>query len=207
MLCSRLRQVRDGRFERVVRAEDVDIHDRLERIDGELVDRGKEVACCAGTGQVFQYPIIVLNSVRRTSRNQVLLAPSHSAPRQLAKRQTSARRPPQCQSLWRLVAPWRYPWPSARFSRHFAQRCTRRRRGGRERGPARCRWFRRRRYRRRPCCLSSQTSPSVINERKRSRVEEGNCTEKAVLPDVAEIVDLWNRHGGGTTSKYRVLRS
>lgn len=58
MLCGRLCQVRDGRFERVVRAEDVDIHDRFERIDGELVDRGEEVACCAGTGQVC-FPVSI----------------------------------------------------------------------------------------------------------------------------------------------------
>lgn len=48
---------------------------------------------------------------------------------------------------------------------------------------------------------NTKSDQPVIMERKRNKAGEGNCTEKAVLPDVAEIVGLWDRHGGGNTEQ------
>lgn len=42
-----------GRFDGVVGAQDVDVHDGFERIGAELVDGGEEVACCSGAGEGF----------------------------------------------------------------------------------------------------------------------------------------------------------
>lgn len=43
-------ELREGGFERVVGAEDVDVHDRFEGVGAELGYGGQEIACCSGAG-------------------------------------------------------------------------------------------------------------------------------------------------------------
>ncbi len=43
-------EVREGGFEGVVGAEDVDVDDGFEGVGGEGGEGGEEVACCAGAG-------------------------------------------------------------------------------------------------------------------------------------------------------------
>lgn len=45
-------EVRNGGLDGVVGAEDVNVHDRLESVGADAVDRGGKVACCASAATV-----------------------------------------------------------------------------------------------------------------------------------------------------------
>lgn len=45
-------EVREGGFEGVVGAEDVDVDDGFEGVGAELGDGGEEIACCAGAARL-----------------------------------------------------------------------------------------------------------------------------------------------------------